>query len=221
MKGDGLVRHYDRFTPNERFHLVLEAMARGDDDEVRRLAATCPLQTYRMGDHRYTEKIEGGRLAVAGFSIAWLHANRAYRLADGALFTHRTARDFAVKGYVAGANATWKAAGKKGLRIAIDGREPRLDDPSEALIGEVRDSLQVELEARYREAVSRLKGVWGAFCQFCEDIGVEPEKLLAWNKAVLLEVEVARELLDGDIPADEETVDTVYEGLCKAWPSGT
>jgi hypothetical protein len=38
MKRKGLDKLYDRLTPEERFKLDVEAIARGDEEESRRLA---------------------------------------------------------------------------------------------------------------------------------------------------------------------------------------
>jgi hypothetical protein len=63
-KGDGmkksarLQRHYDKLTPDERFRLVVAAIARDDGSEIDALARTCPTKTYRMTDPDYTDKIQ-------------------------------------------------------------------------------------------------------------------------------------------------------------------
>ncbi|HEV7299825.1 MAG TPA: hypothetical protein VGN72_10705 [Tepidisphaeraceae bacterium] len=49
---------YDQFTPTERLSLLLEAMAREDWPEARKLRATCPDKTYRMGDLAFHEPRE-------------------------------------------------------------------------------------------------------------------------------------------------------------------
>ena len=41
---------YDSLTPEERFRLDLEAMARGDRGESERLTRTCPRRNYVMND---------------------------------------------------------------------------------------------------------------------------------------------------------------------------
>src|SRR4030095_3084707 len=41
---------YDRLTPEERFRLDVEAMARDDSEESRRLVDTCPRHSYTMTD---------------------------------------------------------------------------------------------------------------------------------------------------------------------------
>lgn len=45
-KKGGLGKLYERLTPEERFALDVEAMARGDAEESRRLVDTCPRRTY-------------------------------------------------------------------------------------------------------------------------------------------------------------------------------
>ncbi len=46
MKKINLTKLYDRFTPEERQRLVIEALAREDDEEIDRLSASCPYETY-------------------------------------------------------------------------------------------------------------------------------------------------------------------------------
>ena len=50
MKHNALGKLYDRLTPEERFALDVEAMARGDEEESRRLVDTCPRLGYTMTD---------------------------------------------------------------------------------------------------------------------------------------------------------------------------
>ena len=40
MRKDGLRRHYDRLTPEERFRLDVSALARGDTAESERLVGS-------------------------------------------------------------------------------------------------------------------------------------------------------------------------------------
>lgn len=48
--GPALAKQYEKLTPRERLALVLEARARGDDAEVRRLWDTCPRKVYGAYD---------------------------------------------------------------------------------------------------------------------------------------------------------------------------
>jgi hypothetical protein len=43
-KKNALGKFYDRLSPSERFRLDVEAQARGDEAESRRLVDTCPMR---------------------------------------------------------------------------------------------------------------------------------------------------------------------------------
>jgi hypothetical protein len=57
MNISAVARHYDKLRPDERFRLAIEALARGDDQEVDRLAAACPRKVYREIDAEYGERV--------------------------------------------------------------------------------------------------------------------------------------------------------------------
>src|ERR687890_581736 len=59
MRKDRLGKFYDRFDPDERFRLALEAMARGDEEEIERLRDTCPRVRYTAIDIAYSDRISG------------------------------------------------------------------------------------------------------------------------------------------------------------------
>jgi hypothetical protein len=66
MKGNRLVKVYDRLTPQERFVLAVTADARGDETERRELMRTCPRYCYTMTDADFMQRIETSQmLAVA------------------------------------------------------------------------------------------------------------------------------------------------------------
>jgi hypothetical protein len=66
MKGNRLVKVYDRLTPQERFVLAVTADARGDETERRELTRTCPRYCYTMSDADFMQRIETSQLlAVA------------------------------------------------------------------------------------------------------------------------------------------------------------
>ena len=54
MKHNGLGKLYDRLTPEERFRLDVEAMARGDEEESELLNRTCQRETYTMNHRGFT-----------------------------------------------------------------------------------------------------------------------------------------------------------------------
>src|SRR5215218_9627551 len=53
-KKNALGKLYDRLTPSERFRLDVEAQARGDEAESRRLVDSCPIRNYRMTDWAFS-----------------------------------------------------------------------------------------------------------------------------------------------------------------------
>ena len=57
MKKDGLAKFYDRLTPEERFKLFIEAIARGDETECRNLVKSCPRVVYEMNDMAYEDLV--------------------------------------------------------------------------------------------------------------------------------------------------------------------
>ena len=56
---NGLGKLYDRLTPEERFRLDVEAMARGDEEESELLTRTCQRETYTMNHRGYTGRWTG------------------------------------------------------------------------------------------------------------------------------------------------------------------
>jgi len=57
---------YETLTPRQRVIATIEAEAREDEDEVRRLVATCPKNTYSQNDAAYTDMM----MKLAGMSVA-------------------------------------------------------------------------------------------------------------------------------------------------------
>jgi hypothetical protein len=51
MNTNGIARHYDRLTPEERVPLMIAAQARGDEAECERLTASARRVSYRAPDY--------------------------------------------------------------------------------------------------------------------------------------------------------------------------
>jgi hypothetical protein len=69
MRRDRLGRLYDRLTPEERFRLDVEAMARGDEEESRKLTDTCPRRNYVMNDWGFVGRQQAAReLAILAYA---------------------------------------------------------------------------------------------------------------------------------------------------------
>jgi hypothetical protein len=242
---NGLHRHYDRLTAEERFRLDVLAMARGDMWESERLVGSCPRATYTM-----TERGFGGRWSGAteitlriyiplGEQLAKLQMVDAFRemVPYQQTLSSNIAFDAYFTGHKSGSYHAWNFAGKNGCPPAW----PEGDDPDEIWEpdGDERDPAmqrdEEELEATVerfgaflpevldkleRTCVSEALTMWTGYAAFCEEsMGVPAEKVAA----VVLEPAVAKirgmearaERLG--IEADAETVETIREGLGEAW----
>jgi hypothetical protein len=60
-----LSQHYKHLTAEERFRLFVQAMGRGDDQELDRLEYTCERKTYSQQDWAYTNR----KLTFVVFSL--------------------------------------------------------------------------------------------------------------------------------------------------------
>jgi hypothetical protein len=78
MKSATLRRYDDLLIPDERFRLALAAMARDDEDEVRRLHETCPRAAYTMPDHDFTVRWEASKVVAITFGAFWLWMQLRY-----------------------------------------------------------------------------------------------------------------------------------------------
>jgi hypothetical protein len=211
MRKDKLGKFYDRLDPDERFRLVLEAAARGDEEEIKRLRDTCPRETYTAIDIAFTDRISGSfkitmiLCQVLTPSLTELRMLAACRkvLSYATDQCINKARLAYVRGHETGASRAWKAAGKKGdppkrlwKRTVQDNAamEAQLGD-LQVITGYLREAiagfLQNELEGKERRAASEVLTIWEAFTTFCnEQLQLEPETLLqAWFEPTLHEIE--------------------------------
>ena len=211
MRKDKLGEFYDRFDPDERFRLVLEAAARKDEEDIERLRDTCPRAEYTANDIAYSDRISGSTkmtmmlCQVLAPSLTKLRTLAACRKVLSYAFDQyiNKARLAYVRGHETGVSRAWKAAGKKGdppIRLwkgtAQDNAamEAELGD-LHLITGHLRKAiagfLQNELEGKERRAASEVLTIWEAFTTFCnEQLQLEPETLLqAWFEPTLHEIE--------------------------------
>ena len=211
MRKDKLGEFYDRFDPDERFRLFLEAAARGDEEEIERLRDACPRAEYSAIDIAYSDRISGSLkmtmllCQVLAPSLTELRTLAACRKVLSYAFDQyiNKARLAYVRGHETGVSRAWKAAGKKGdppkrlwKGTAQDNAamEAELGD-LHVITGYLREAiagfLQNELEGKERRAASEVLTIWEAFTTFCnEQLQLEPETLLqAWFEPTLHEIE--------------------------------
>jgi hypothetical protein len=234
MRKDKLGEFYDRFDPDERFRLVLEAAARGDEEEIERLRDTCPRVKYTAIDIAYSDRISGSLkmtmllCQLLAPSLTKIRTLAAFRKVLSYAFDHciNTARLAYVRGHERGASRTWKAAGKKGFPPKRLWKEAAQDNAAmEAELGDLlvitgylREDLQNELEGQERRAVSEALTIWEAFTTFCnEQLQLEPETLLqAWFEPMLRELEELENLPEPP-EVDVKKLQKYEAGFKQAW----
>lgn len=204
MKGLS-TKFYEKLAPWERFKLVLEAEARDDEEEVRRLTETCPKKTYSMRDAEFTDLVEASRTLTWGFLILWLHAKASYLTVEAAARAYMDSLASFAEGYVRGANSTWKRAGKDGVPFDVEGREPTPEELREIGMAAAVDGFPEQVAEVLRSKADELRALWQGFAAFCEDEGLDPEKLLlAWWPPLLEEIREKQELLSVPTESAEE-----------------
>src|SRR5918998_6894075 len=82
MSKNGLHRHYDKLSPEERFRLDVLAMARGDEQESERLVRSCPRATYTTNDRAFTGRWSGAENIALRISLPLLQELGRLRVVD-------------------------------------------------------------------------------------------------------------------------------------------
>ena len=240
MKHNGLGKLYDRLTPQERFRLDVEAMARDDSEESRRLVDTCPRRSYTMTDVGFSGRWDGALQLCMAALLDFRYTTAKLRMIDAFRavipYSNTLAQDAAFDAYFdghrSGSYHAWNAAGKTGRPPAWPepGFEPDDDEQDPAMerdmeeieakvdkYGELLPDLMDRLE---RELAAEALAVWEAFSTFCrEDMGLSAEKLLqATLRPALEDVEWFRELCERlELEADLKMVEEHREALGARW----
>ena len=236
MKKKGLGKLYDRFTPEERFRLDLEAMTRGDEEESRRLVDSCPRKSYTMTDIAFTDRWLGSELITLTMCIDFAQHLSKLRMViafrEALPLTYNACEKQAIlaylDGYEAGARrASWEEAGMEGDPPRWSNGDEEEEDPAlEKALDAISDRIQ-GMSARFmglleadleRHFAQEAKTIWEAFGLFCrEELEVEPEKLAAvWMGPALDEIKEHEETLES-AEADAERVEEYRQALLGAW----
>jgi hypothetical protein len=188
---------YAAITPAERFRLLMESRARGDEAEDRRLMKTCPNKTYTMPDLTLLNQLEAVdtlTLCVCldlAVPLAKLQMLKAQALLLDYLKNHETDLICAgwYDGYRYGRAEAWRLAGMEGGPPEPgdengDREElplPEDEGPAAQWFTGVNSRLIRDLETIALEQ-------WEAFTLFCrEDLKLEPETVLEVCMAPALE----------------------------------
>ena len=171
---NGLARFYDTLTPEERFRLLVQAEARGDEVEARRLVESCPRRTYSQRDDAF--------------------ARRWNTLADLTMALYGDLRPFALLLRFLEVLADLARGGVWDL---LGVPRPADADGEDAVPGWFLDLL----DGLRRQVAREARAVWDGFATACrEDLGLEPETALGateQGRYLLERLAEHRELLDG------------------------
>jgi hypothetical protein len=241
-KSNGLGKLYDRLTPEERFSLDVEAHARGDESELRRLVDSCPRRNYTMTDWAFSGRWQTTTeivLALAvdlGQHMSRLNMIDAIRqvLPYTRVVFHNAADGTYLEGHEAGSRYAWKRAGmagdppgwgpldEEGGPADADEFDPAIDEALEAAGKKIEEiDLMPELLTRMeRKTTERAWTIWEAFASFAhEELEVEPEKLIkAVFEPVLTGVEdLKRRRARLGVEPDEQQAAEAGEAFSIAW----
>ena len=188
-------RHYGRLSSRERFALLLEAMARQDEQEADRLEDTCPRHTYRAEDQAFRDRMRRAYV-IASRACLDLQAGLA-QLRLGRAF-HEHAGQFAgpsiqlaqVAFLYGRAYGKWEAGmidtiGLPDAKMLADEvvADPELGRELDELRALAEDAVQ-QSAGKLRDAVGRVHATellsrWEGFGRFCrESLGLDARLLM-------------------------------------------
>ena len=221
MKTHALARLYDRLEPDERFRLVVQALARGDRAEADRLGRACPVKRYAISDPRYADRLElSDELTLVVLlelvpKLTKLRMVEVFRMLSD--FLGELDEHTAMLAYVEGLEAGWRAAGGEGERPPEAMAEGALDRLV-ARGADVRAHYQRMCDGLAAELAADARPARDGFAAFCRDeLGLEPEALIAaWMRPALALLEEHRAALDA-AECDPEARDALATVLGVAW----
>jgi hypothetical protein len=246
MRKNGLRRHYDRLTPEERFRLDVSAMARGDAAESERLVGSCPKLSYKMNDRAFVGRWMGAMdITLRTYLplqelLSKLRMVEAFRqlVPYAQALSRSVAREAYFVGHKAGSYQTWDASAQMPRPPAWsdpDAEEPEGAD-EDVLIGRDMEDLDRKLnkygellpemmDRMERELAGDALDLWSGFEAFCaESMGVAAEKILAatlqegpGEEAVGCVKELKAVAGRLGLEPNAQSVEEIGEGLSEAW----
>lgn len=240
-KKNGLGKLYDRFTPEERFRLDIEAHARGDERESRRLVDSCPVRNYNMTDWAFSGRWQTTMQIVMAACVDLSQHMSRLSMIDALRETLPYARVVYqneagaayMSGHKAGSRYAWKRAGMDGdppgwpleedeEEDDEDNFDPAADEDLEVLHTRLEDvDIMPELLNRLERKVAKEAwAIWEALAGFArQELELEPEKVMKVLSTPVLpgveDLKVRKERLG--IEADEDRAAEAREALSEAW----
>ncbi len=185
---------YRRLKPIERFRLAIDAYARGDFSELKRLSDTCPEQKYWCQEVNYSEPMKASVVIALSAANLLLRARLAFEPAIDA----------------------------KEMRDGI--HDVLREHCSAAIAAKLElDDEYALIERVYSDRASDLVGVCEGIRRFSGRIGLLPEKLLSLEPNCLVTWGLACRLAEAH-PCNGALADAVDTRLSALWtalvPSG-
>src|SRR5215218_9627550 len=228
-KKNALGKLYDRLTPSERFRLDVEAQARGDEAESRRLVDSCPIRNYRMTDWAFSGRWQTTTEIVLVVCVDFCQYMSRLNMIDAIRQTLPYARNIYhnetggayLSGHEAGSRYAWERAGMNGdppgwAPLDEEGESTDAEDFDPA-IDEGLETLDARLE---EEATQEAWTLFEAFSSFRrEELEVEPEKV---TKALFEPIVARFEDLKArrekfSVHADKDRTIEYAAAFCEAW----
>lgn len=234
---------YDRLTPQERFRLSVEAEARGDEEDARRLVDSCPRRQYRMNEVAFTGRWDTARQITLAMCLdlsqhlARLTAIEAVIQTTPCLrvpFANEAERAY-LEGHEAGSRHAWKKAGMTGDppgckfeelpdgSLEVDAEEdPAMEEDLDRLTSrlEEADIAPRLLQRIERDLAEAALPLWRAYCAFCEEeLEVGPRKLLTTTfEPILSDVDRLESLAaELSLQPEEGTYRKYRQALSEVW----
>ena len=242
---NGLRRHYDKLTPEERFRLDVLATARGDEQESERLVSSCPRATYTTNERGFTGRWTGAENITLRIAVPLMQELGRLRVVDAFrvlapyqnTLNENLALDAYFKGHEAGSHHAWNFAGKTGHPPAWpkgedpeevwepegDEADPAMDRDADELVEVAKTNggfLPEILDRLERQVVADAFTMWTGYAAFCEEhAGVSGEKLAAAIlepiEGQIAEMRARAERLE--VEPDAGQVEEIREGLAETW----
>jgi hypothetical protein len=202
VKGNGSIRRlYAELEPADQARLVIEALAREDDSEADRIAATVPRSTWSAPVDSFDAVLRDAKQVQFASIVAASTVGRAFAIFDMVLYIGR---------FQAGRLAD--VASFEVYKAATQGKTPQdqieqmLEQASEAA-AESSESLLAKVEEWRTEALRELAAFWRAFDTYCrERMGLDPETV---ERAFLPPGLRRPEAIDGVEPNPDEVAAAV------------
>ncbi len=186
-KNRALEKLYERLTLEERFKLDIEAHARGDERESRRLVDSCPIRNYTMTDWAFSGRWQTATEIVMAVSVDLCQHMSRLNMIDALQETLPYARTVYqneasiayMSGHESGSRYAWERAGMDGDPPWWGPLEDDDEDDSDPAADEALKTLDARLEEVdiMPELLNRLERkvtqeawtIWEAFATFAQE----------------------------------------------------